>query len=114
MEILEPAAVESHISRKTSEMPRISCTWHRTGLRVRLSLKERRIKFAEPTKLHRKSGIWGTQGPWSGQKVSHACLQAPLWRIPHAIFVRGSSERKAQGLKPKSLCILYGPTEVVP
>jgi hypothetical protein len=24
--------------------------------------KERRMKFAEPTKLHRKSGIWGT--PW--------------------------------------------------
>jgi|SRR5271165_4690614 len=30
---------------KTSEIPRISCTQHRTTPRVRLSFKERRIKF---------------------------------------------------------------------
>ena len=24
--------------------------------------EERRMKFAEPTSLHRKSGIWGTRG----------------------------------------------------
>jgi hypothetical protein len=61
LESLEKAVVVSHISRKTSEMPRISCTQHRTRLRVRLSLKERRLKFGEPTKLHRKSGMWGTR-----------------------------------------------------
>jgi hypothetical protein len=27
---------------------------------VRLSLKESRMKSREPTKLHRKSGVWGT------------------------------------------------------
>jgi hypothetical protein len=32
--------VESHISRKTSEIPRISCTLHWTGQRVRLTLKK--------------------------------------------------------------------------
>jgi hypothetical protein len=26
-------------------------------------LKERRMKFAEPSKPHRKSGVWGTR-PW--------------------------------------------------
>jgi hypothetical protein len=36
----------SHISRKTSEMPRISCTRHWTMQRVRLSFKERRINLA--------------------------------------------------------------------
>jgi hypothetical protein len=55
-------AVVSHISRKTSEIPRISCTRPSTSLRVRLSLEERRMKSAEPTKLHRKSGVWGTRG----------------------------------------------------
>jgi hypothetical protein len=66
LESLEPAVVVSHISRKTSEIPRISCTQHRTRPRVRLSLKERRIKFTEPTKLHRKSGIWGTRDLFKG------------------------------------------------
>jgi hypothetical protein len=28
---------------------------------VRLSFKERRRKISEPTKLHRKSGVWGTR-----------------------------------------------------
>jgi hypothetical protein len=32
--------VVSHISRKTSEIPRISCTQLRTTLRVRLSLRK--------------------------------------------------------------------------
>ncbi len=34
------SAVESHISRKTSEIPRISCTQHRTRPLVRLSLRK--------------------------------------------------------------------------
>jgi hypothetical protein len=29
--------------------------------RVRLSLKESRKKVANSTKLHRKSGVWGTR-----------------------------------------------------
>jgi hypothetical protein len=28
--------------------------------------KERRMKFAEPTNLHKKSGIWGTRGSVEG------------------------------------------------
>ena len=35
--------------------PRISCTQHRTGQRVRLSFKERRMNFREPVKPRRKS-----------------------------------------------------------
>src|SRR5580658_9508511 len=50
---------QSHISQKTSEMPRISCKWMKQDQRVRLSFKERRMKFREPTKPHRKSGVWG-------------------------------------------------------
>src|ERR1700752_4097425 len=38
-------AVVSPISRKTSEMPRISCTRSKTSLRVPLSFKERRLEF---------------------------------------------------------------------
>jgi hypothetical protein len=60
----------SHISRKTSEMPRISCTQLWTGPRVRLSFKERRMKFREPTKLHRKSGVWGTRRFFAGKEKS--------------------------------------------
>jgi hypothetical protein len=26
------------------------------------------MKFREPTKLHRKSGMWGTRGPFWGEK----------------------------------------------
>jgi hypothetical protein len=29
-------------------------------------IKERRKKFREPTKLHRKSGMWGTRLWWRG------------------------------------------------
>jgi hypothetical protein len=58
---LRSRSVESHISRNTSEMPRISCTQTWTRPRVRPFFKERRMKFAEPTKPHRKSGVWGTQ-----------------------------------------------------
>jgi hypothetical protein len=32
--------VESHISQKTSEMPRISCKWIKQDQRVRLSLRK--------------------------------------------------------------------------
>jgi hypothetical protein len=49
-------------------MPRISCTQLWTGPRVRLSFKERRMKFREPTKLHRKSGVWGTHRPVEGME----------------------------------------------
>jgi hypothetical protein len=50
-----------HISRKTSEMPRLSCKWAKQGLCVRLSFKERRMKIREPTKPHRNRG-YGAPG----------------------------------------------------
>src|SRR5580658_10494511 len=31
--------------------------------------KEGRMKFREPTKLHRKSGVWGTR-PWCGDRAN--------------------------------------------
>jgi hypothetical protein len=40
--------VESHISRKTSEMPRISCTRPWTRLRVRLSLRKGALSVQNP------------------------------------------------------------------
>jgi hypothetical protein len=50
----------SHISEKTSEMPEFLIR-SSGGPRVRLSFKERRRKFREPTKLPRKSEVWGTR-----------------------------------------------------
>jgi hypothetical protein len=32
-------------------------------------IKEWRMKFSEPTKLHRKSGVWGTRGPFWGEET---------------------------------------------
>src|SRR5277367_6809629 len=57
---LEGKPAVSHISRKTSEMPRISCTqlWKEPHAPF---IKERRMRFREPTKLHRKSRVWGTR-----------------------------------------------------
>jgi hypothetical protein len=49
-----------HISLVFREIPRISCTRVWTGRRVRLSFKERRMKFREATLLFRKSGMWDT------------------------------------------------------
>src|ERR1700722_86113 len=49
-------AVVSHISHKTSEMPRISCTRPWTKTACAPFFNERGIKLAEPTKLPRKSG----------------------------------------------------------
>jgi hypothetical protein len=58
---------ESHICQKRADTPnflyadleRIVCAPF---------FKERRMKFREPTKLHRKSGIWGTRLLLEGEK----------------------------------------------
>jgi cytochrome c553 len=50
----------SHLAKNERDTP-ISCSLRWTMPRVRLSLKERRMKFAEPNNLHRKSGVWGTR-----------------------------------------------------
>ena len=49
----------SHISRKARDTPNFLHAAVDTSTRAPF-VKERRIKFSEPTKLDRKSGIWGT------------------------------------------------------
>jgi hypothetical protein len=44
-------------SAKNGQIPRISCTQLWKGTAWAPFFKERRMKFTEPTKLHRKSGI---------------------------------------------------------
>ncbi len=56
----------SHISRKTSEMPRISCTQRLDEAACAPFFKERRMKFEKPIRFHRKSGVWGTPGFLAG------------------------------------------------
>jgi hypothetical protein len=51
--------VVSHISRKTSEIPEFPVRVSIQRQRVRLSLKESRMKFNEPSELHRKFGGMG-------------------------------------------------------
>jgi hypothetical protein len=60
-------SVVSLISRKTSEIPRISCTLSSDRTACAPFFKERRMKFGEATELHRKSGIWGTRVWWKVQ-----------------------------------------------
>jgi hypothetical protein len=41
----------------TEANPDLPATHHQTGQRMRLSFKERRMKCANATKIHRKSGV---------------------------------------------------------
>jgi hypothetical protein len=77
----------SHISQKTSETPRISGTQLRTVPRVRLSFRERRIKFREPTKLHRKSG-GGAPGDWLGDRSQKPVHSSDLHSKDGSNFVK--------------------------
>jgi hypothetical protein len=49
----------SHISHKARDTPNFLHAALDTSTRAPF-VKERRMKFPEPTRLHRKSGIWGT------------------------------------------------------
>jgi hypothetical protein len=49
----------THISQKARDTPNFLYAALDTATRAPF-VKERRMKFPEPTKLHRKSGIWGT------------------------------------------------------
>ena len=73
-------AVVSHISRKTSETPNfLHAALERTACAP--FIKERRMKFREPTKLHRKSGVWGTRSPvWGDVKSPGAAAESELER----------------------------------
>jgi hypothetical protein len=55
-----------HLARRDTP---ISCKRRKQDQRVRLSFKERRMKIREPTKLHRKSGVWGTHSYWDDNFV---------------------------------------------
>ena len=50
-----------------AQATRISCTWLRPATACAAFSKETRMKFANATKLHRKSGgTWGTRpGEWA-------------------------------------------------
>jgi hypothetical protein len=52
--------VESHICQNRADTPNFLHAALDTTARAPF-FKERRMKFAEPTTLHRKSGIWGTR-----------------------------------------------------
>jgi hypothetical protein len=52
--------VVSHISRNTSEIPGFPARCS-NGAACAAFIKESRMKFIVSTKLHRKSGVWGTR-----------------------------------------------------
>jgi hypothetical protein len=39
------------------------------------------MKFAEPTRLHRKSGMWGTRRSWLGQRVKGEVWLIRAWLL---------------------------------
>jgi hypothetical protein len=51
--------LRTHISQKARDTPNFLYAALDTSACAPF-IKERRMKFAEPTKLRRKSGIWGT------------------------------------------------------
>ena len=67
-ERITSSAVVSHISRKTSEIPRISCTWHSTRPRVRLSLRKGAYSWPNPL-TSQEIGDRGTPRFVEGRKI---------------------------------------------
>jgi hypothetical protein len=63
--------LRTHISQKARDTPNFLYAALDTATCAPF-VKERRMKFAESTKLHRKSGVWGTlyslvlKGGWRG------------------------------------------------
>jgi hypothetical protein len=58
--------VESHISRKTSEIPEFPTQPH-PAFAYAVFLKENSVKFLGPANRTRKFGVWGTRGFAFGQ-----------------------------------------------
>jgi len=69
--------VVSHISRRTSEMPRISCTLHWTNPRCAPFFKERRMKFIEALSVTGNRG-YGAPGFVVGADFKSDCGAAPF------------------------------------
>src|ERR1700732_5348960 len=78
-----------------SSRPGFPATLRRTRLRVRLSLKERRMKFINATNLNRKSGGAYTDFLLHG---SHRCrLCGSPQREPHAVVRSRNSRQEIRG-----------------
>ena len=69
--VLSIPQLRTHISQKARDTPNFLYAALDTATCAPF-VKERRMKFAESTKLHRKSGVWGTlysfakNGGWRG------------------------------------------------
>ena len=57
-----------HISRRTSEIPRISCTLRQTGRRVRFSVRKGAWSSRNP---RTSTGNWGCGAPGFGERTRH-------------------------------------------
>jgi hypothetical protein len=92
-------AVASHISRKTSEMPRISCTRHWTRQRVRLSLGKGAWDSRNPRNF---SGNRGCGAPLVSLQVDFPILSCGTDDLNLAV----DPARAVDGLRP----IVLGPS----
>jgi hypothetical protein len=61
--------VESHISRKTSEMPGFPVRGTIQQPRVRLSLRKAAGSSSTPTNLTGNPGVWGTRRPLARKEL---------------------------------------------
>jgi hypothetical protein len=68
LEFLLLPQLRTHISQRTRDTPNFLYAALDTATCAPF-IKERRMKFAEPAKLHRKSGIWGTLYCGGGEEM---------------------------------------------
>jgi hypothetical protein len=77
--MLQVEVVVSHISQKTSEIPRVSCTMHRTRQRVRLSLRKGAWSSRNQLNFSGNRGYGAPRTSWRGQAsvLSHSLQTVP-------------------------------------
>src|SRR6202453_4549717 len=68
---------------KNERDTRISCTRHQATAACAAFIKESRMKFINASKLHRKSGVWGTPVRWR-RKVLEGVLLLGVGLVPIA------------------------------
>ena len=62
------------------------------------------MKFAEPTKFHRKSGMWGTR-PWSGNPGTGTAVLTDSLGRPQLLQSKKEVIASTQLLELRSKCI---------